>query len=92
MSFSKEDGGLEFKDIKYFNQALLAKQAWRCVQDPKCLFTKVLNSRYFDVHGGCLIVGMSTSSSVSDKLVLMTSSGEICVGTTTHFSKHHPSI
>lgn len=43
----KSDGGLGFRHLKQFNQALLAKQVWRMISRPDLLLCQVFKSRYF---------------------------------------------
>uniref|UniRef100_A0A803PJZ9 RNase H type-1 domain-containing protein n=1 Tax=Cannabis sativa TaxID=3483 RepID=A0A803PJZ9_CANSA len=47
ISLSKFHGGLGFRSMKAFNQAMLAKQAWRLLQAPSSLVATILKARYF---------------------------------------------
>ncbi|XP_024043750.1 uncharacterized protein LOC112100097 [Citrus clementina] len=47
MSQAKSRGGLGFRDLTSFNQALVAKQAWRLLQLPNSLLAKALQAKYY---------------------------------------------
>ena len=44
---SNEDGGMGFKEIEKFNEALLAKQVWRMMNNLDTLSYKVFKARFF---------------------------------------------
>ena len=52
-------GGMGFKDLEKFNEAILAKQIWRLLTDHTSLFYQVFQAKYFP---NCLILDAKLSS------------------------------
>jgi hypothetical protein len=47
MTRPKLQGGIGFRDLKIFNQSLLARQAWRLIQFPDSLCARLLKAKYY---------------------------------------------
>ncbi|CAA7035950.1 unnamed protein product [Microthlaspi erraticum] len=47
---AKKNGGLGFREIQSFNDALLAKISWRILNNPTCLLSQVLKGKYCKDH------------------------------------------
>ncbi|CAM8982176.1 unnamed protein product [Rhodiola kirilowii] len=47
LSLPKDQGGLNFRDLATFNDALLAKQFWRLLENPDSMSSKILKAKYF---------------------------------------------
>jgi hypothetical protein len=43
----KSCGGMGFKDLRLFDQAILTRQAWRLIKHPDSLCARLLKARYY---------------------------------------------
>lgn len=44
---SKSEGDLGFRNLEFFNQAMVAKQGWRILQQPDSLVSRLLKEKFF---------------------------------------------
>ncbi|KAL5557835.1 hypothetical protein UlMin_034046 [Ulmus minor] len=58
----KADGGMGFRDLRMFNKAILAKQAWRIHSHPTSLAARVLQGFYFHRSSFLQVKANSSSS------------------------------
>ncbi|KAL9685964.1 hypothetical protein QQ045_023419 [Rhodiola kirilowii] len=64
LTLPKEDGGLSFRDLELFNDALLAKQVWRLLTIPTSLTSRVLKAKYYQ-GGNVLSVNVGNHPSLA---------------------------
>uniref|UniRef100_A0A803PA49 Uncharacterized protein n=1 Tax=Cannabis sativa TaxID=3483 RepID=A0A803PA49_CANSA len=58
----KNNGGLDFKDLRQYNLALLSKKAWRLLVNDSTLVSRVFKARYFP-NGSLLTATLGNSPS-----------------------------
>jgi hypothetical protein len=48
---AKSKGGMGFKNLRVFNEALLAKQGWRLITNPQSLVARMFKAKYYPRKG-----------------------------------------
>ncbi|XP_073367971.1 uncharacterized protein [Aegilops tauschii subsp. strangulata] len=93
MCKAKREGGMGFRDPEAFNQALLAKQAWRVLQLPSSLCARVLKARYFPegsiMNATCPNEGSFTFESIIHGRELLRAGSVWRIGDGTSVKIHH---
>ncbi|XP_065630904.1 uncharacterized mitochondrial protein AtMg00310-like [Quercus suber] len=69
----KKEGGLGFKELAKFNDAMLAKQVWRLINDKNSLFYHVFKSKYFP--NGTIFYAKQSYGSYAWKSILKSRKG-----------------
>jgi hypothetical protein len=69
LCYPKNEGGMGFRDFHSFNLAMLAKQAWRLINDPQSLCARILGAKYYP-QGDILKAGPKTGSSFTWQSIL----------------------
>jgi hypothetical protein len=62
---SKAQGGMGFRDMRIFNQALLAHQAWYLLKSPESLCARVQEEKYYP-QGNLIAAEVSMKSRTSE--------------------------
>jgi len=69
MGRSKKEGGMGFRVLIIFNQALLAKQVWRLYKSPSSLTARILKAKYFP-YSSVMEVSIGTKPSFAWRIII----------------------
>jgi hypothetical protein len=69
MMHPKDHGGVGFRDMRLFNQALLARRAWRLVNSPNTPCAQILKAKYYP--DGALLDTVFTANGSSSWLAIV---------------------